>query len=207
MAESRTQAAEHVRRQPIAVAVVVVLTAAIGAAALLLVSIGGGGGGRTSAPPWSAPTDVEQRAEDAGLTMLTKEGVVMHLHEHLSITVDGKAVTVPAHIGIDTVADRYSPIHTHDTTGVVHVESPVRRTFRLGQVFTEWDVALGPGGVGGYHDGRDGVRVATFVDRRAVTGDPRDIALGERQDIDLVVTTDGSAPVAPTKAYAFPANY
>jgi len=183
-----------------------VLVAATGTAAVLLVTAGGGGG-RTDAPPWAAPPDVEHRAEVAGLAMLTEEGLVLHLHEHLSLTVAGKAVTVPAHIGIDTAADMYSPIHTHDTTGIVHVESPVPATFRLGQVFTEWDVALGPGRVGGYRDGLDGVRVAVFVDRKAVGGDPRSIVLRERQYIDLVVTTDGSAPTAPTEAFAFPANY
>jgi hypothetical protein len=190
-----------------AIGVVVALVAVCGAAAVLLVAIGGGGGGRTTPPPWAAPTDVEHRAEVAGLTMLTEEGVVMHLHEHLSVTVDGRRVTVPAHIGIDTVADRYSPIHTHDTTGIVHVESAVPRTFLLGQVFTEWDVELGPGSVGGYHDGRDGAQVAVFVDRERYRGDPRDVVLAERQDIDLVVTTDGSVPPAPTKPYPFPSNY
>jgi hypothetical protein len=206
MTESAMQHARHAR--PVALLVVVsAVLAAVGLGAVLLVSIGGGAGGRTGPAPWSAPTDVEHRADLAGLTMLTKEGVVMHLHEHLTLTVDGKAVTVPAHIGIDTAADRYSPIHTHDTTGVVHVESPVRRTFRLGQVFTEWDVALGPGSVGGYRDGRDGARVAVYVDRERYSGDPRDIVLRERQDLDLVVTTDGSAPPAPTTPYAFPSNY
>ena len=194
----------HDRRRGTALLVAV---AASGLAAVVLVSVADGGGGRTTPPPWAAPADAEHRAEVAGLTMLTEEGVVMHLHEHLSITVDGAAQTVPAHIGIDTAADRFAPIHTHDTTGIIHVESPVRTTFRLGQVFTEWDVALGPGSVGGYHEGRDGTRVAVFVDEQPYTADPRALVLRERQDIDLVVTTDGSTPAAPSTPYPFPANY
>jgi len=113
---------------------------------------------------------------------------------------------VPSHLGIDEAAGRISPIHTHDRTGIVHVESAVEATFRLGQVFTEWDVALGDGRVGGYRDGRDGVRVGMFVDGRAFRGDPRGIVLQERQDLDLVVTTDGSTP-RPPAAFRFPANY
>lgn len=195
------------RRRPALLVASLVVVAAIGATAVALISLAGGVSGRTTPPPWSAPGDVEQRVHAAGLTMLPEEGVVMHIHEHLSVTVDGRRVTVPAHIGIDTVAHRYSPIHTHDTSGVLHVESPVRSTFRLGQAFLEWDVALAAGRVGAYRDGRDGVREAVFVDRRRWTGDPRRIVLQERHDIEVVVTTDGSAPRAPSTGYRFPANY
>jgi hypothetical protein len=191
--------------------VAVVLVAAAVTAAVLLpgrsASAGGAGAGRTSPPPWAAPADVEQRAQAAGLEMLSAEGEALHIHEHLSITVDGTPEQVPALLGIDEAAQRISPIHTHDTTGIIHVESPVVKTFRLGQVFTEWNVALGLGRVGGYLDGHDGDRVAVFVNRVAYPGDPSRIALGKRQDIDLVVTTDGSVPKAPTTAFAFPAGY
>lgn len=202
------------RRRLIAllIGVAVVLVAVGVTAAVLLTSRGGGAAeahvaGRTSAPPWAAPQDVEARAKAAGLSMLTAEGEALHIHEHLTITVDGKRIGVPALLGIDEAAQRISPIHTHDTSGIIHVESPVVTTFRLGQVFTEWDVALGRGRVGGYQDGKDGARVALFVDRKPVTGDPADVVLGKRQDIDFVVTTDGSAPKAPTTAFAFPAGY
>jgi hypothetical protein len=163
--------------------------------------------GRTSAPPWAAPTDVEARVKAAGLTMLTAEGTALHIHQHLTVTVDGTAEQVPADIGIDEQAQRLSAIHTHDTSGIVHVESPVTATFRLGQVFAEWDVALGKGQVGGYRDGRNGARVALFVDRKPYAGDPAKLALAAHQDIDFVVTTDGSTPKAPTTAFAFPAGY
>ena len=189
--------------------VAVVLVAAGATTAVLLTSRSGtaDAAGRTSAPPWPAPTDVQQRAKAAGLSMLTAEGEALHIHEHLSITVDGKAVEVPALLGIDEPAQRISPIHTHDRTGIIHVESPVVTTFRLGQVFTEWDVALGRGRVGSFRDGQDGDRVALFVNRKAYTGDPAALALGKRQDIDFVVTTDGSAPKAPTTAFTFPEGY
>jgi hypothetical protein len=191
---------------------VVVLVIAAGVTSVILVttasrSEGDAVAGRTSAPPWPAPADVEQRAEDAGLSMLTTEGEALHIHEHLSISVDGRAVTVPALIGIDEAAKRISPIHTHDTSGIIHVESPVVQTFHLGQVFTEWDVALAKGRVGNHRDGQDGARVAVFVDGKPFRGDPGRIVLGARQDIDVVVTTDGSVPTAPTTAFAFPDGY
>ena len=210
-AETARRSSRRRRLIALLAGVVVVLVAAGVTAAVLLTSRGGGAAetvaGRTGAPPWPAPQDVEQRAKAAGLSMLTAEGEALHIHEHLTITVDGRSVGVPALLGIDEAAQRISPIHTHDRTGIIHVESPVVTTFRLGQVFTEWDVALGRGRVGAYQDGKDGDRVALFVNRKAYTGDPAALALGKRQDIDFVVTTDGSAPKAPTTAFAFPAGY
>jgi hypothetical protein len=198
------------RRGLIAALVVAVLVVAGGITAAVLLtsrSPATSAAGRTSAPPWAAPADVEGRAKAAGLSMLTAEGTALHIHQHLTVTIDGGPVTVPALIGIDEAAQRISPIHTHDTSGIVHVESPVVTTFHLGQVFAEWDVALGTGVVGSYRDGHDGVHEAVFVNRRRYIGDPAGIVLGSRQDIDFVVTTDGSAPAAPTTAFVFPKGY
>ncbi len=76
----------------------------------------------------------------AGLEQLAEEGTILHIHEHLDITINGKAVAVPAEIGIGTTF--ISPIHTHDSSGILHVESPVKKDFTLGQFFTEWGVKL-----------------------------------------------------------------
>lgn len=189
---------------PVLLAVGVVLLGS--GAALVSLAVAHAPNGRTSAPPWSAPSDVAARAQEAGLALFAAEGKVLHRHEHLSITIDGAAVTVPAHLGIDRRTGRVSPLHTHDTTGIIHVESPVRRSFRLGQLFTEWDVALAPGRVGPWQDGAGGVRVALFVNGRRSAQDPRAVVLGARQDLDLVVTTDGSRPVPPPR-YRLPRGY
>jgi hypothetical protein len=162
--------------------------------------------GRTTAPPWAPPTDVAAAARSAGLSMLTAEGTALHIHQHLSITVDGKAVAVPADLGIDVAARRLAALHTHDISGILHVESPVRRTFHLDQAFAEWDVRLAKGEIGPYVDGRGGTRVAVFVDGTPYAGDPRDIMLTNHEDIGVVVTTDGAAPKAPA-AFTWPSGY
>jgi hypothetical protein len=162
--------------------------------------------GRTTAAPWAAPADAEAAVRAAGLSMLTAEGTALHIHQHLSILVDGKPVTVPADIGVDAAAQRLSALHTHDTSGILHIESPSRRTFLLDQAFAEWDVRLGKGEIGPYVDGKDGTRVAVFVDGKLHAGDPRDIVLTGHQDIDVVVTTDGTTPKAPA-AFTWPSGY
>ncbi|WP_426518394.1 hypothetical protein ACPPVQ_02750 [Diaminobutyricibacter sp. McL0618] len=161
--------------------------------------------GVDSAPPWNAPADPSARAKAAGLTMLSAEGTVEHIHSHLTVAVDGKAVTVPALLGIDEANASISPLHTHDTSGIVHIESPVKATFTLGQVFTEWDVALAAGKIGSY-SAASGDTVTTFVDGKPVTGDPAAITLANHEDIDIVVTKAGETATAPA-AFTWPAGY
>jgi hypothetical protein len=162
--------------------------------------------GRTTAAPWALPTDVETAVKSAGLSMLTAEGTALHIHQHLSISVDGKAVTLPADLGIDETTEELSALHTHDTSGILHVESPVVKAFHLDQAFAEWDVRLSKGAIGPYVNGTDGTRIAVFVNQKAYTGDPRQIVLKEHEDIDFVITTDGSTPVAPAK-FKWPSGY
>ena len=161
--------------------------------------------GRQTPPPWPAPSDPSARAKAAGLTMLKSEGTVEHIHSHLSVTVYGKPVQVPALIGIDEQAASISPLHTHDETGIVHVESPVKATFTLGQVFTEWDVALAPGRIGSYSTA-SGDTVTTFVGGKPNTGDPAAITLADHEDIDIVVTRAGEKATPPAP-FTWPAGY
>lgn len=66
------------------------------------------------------------------------EGTTFHIHAHLDVLVDGKYVTVPAGIGIKPNECLYW-LHTHDTSGVIHIESPQQMTFTLGQFIQVWD--------------------------------------------------------------------
>ena len=98
--------------------------------------------GRGTPPPWNAPADAAAAVRAAGLPMLSQEGKVIHIHVHLDVSVDGQPVEVPAGIGIDRSGHGISPLHTHNATGVIHIESPVKRAFTLGEFFTEWVFSL-----------------------------------------------------------------
>ncbi len=137
--------------------------------------------------------------------MLTAEGTVEHIHSHLSVTVDGSTVAVPALLGIDESAGSISPLHTHDNSGIVHVESPVKASFTLGQVFTEWNVALATDRIGAY-SAADGHTVTVFVGGKAFAGDPASITLADHEDIDVVVTKTGVTASAPA-AFTWPSGY
>src|SRR5947208_8019589 len=76
--------------------------------------------GADALPPWPAPSDATAAARNAGLPMLSSEGMVEHIHVHLDVLADAQAVPVPANIGIDVAHRRISPLHTHDASGVIH---------------------------------------------------------------------------------------
>ena len=177
---------------------------------LLLISLPGSGiqAGSGVVPTWQAPSDVEAHVRAAGLQLLGKEGLAEHIHPHLAVSVNGKALTVPAEIGINTAAHptTYAQIHTHDTSGIIHVESPTPQPFYLGQVFEEWGVPLSGNQVGSYVDGQHGVRIAVFVDGAPYKQNPMFLQLANKQQISIAVTTDGSAPRAAA-TFVYPAGY
>jgi hypothetical protein len=62
--------------------------------------------------------------------------LALHIHEHLTILINGHSRVVPALIGFTPMG--FLPMHTHDTSGIIHVESPTQRTFTLGDFFAVW---------------------------------------------------------------------
>jgi hypothetical protein len=158
--------------------------------------------GRTSAPPWPTPTNTAELVAAAGLPMLGEEGSALHIHAHLDVIVDGKPVGVPAAIGIDESTQQISPLHTHDTTGIIHVESPTQAQFTLGQFFTEWQVSLSPTNIGGLTADPTHL-LRAYVNGQPYTGNPTGIVLKAHDEIALVYGT-ADQQTNPPASYTFP---
>src|SRR5581483_8345176 len=91
----------------------------------------------------SWPTELgnlRERLHAENLPALAEEGTVLHIHQHLDLFIDGQSVPVPSGIGIQEAQGFISPIHTHDLSGIIHVESPFAADFTLGQFFDIWGV-------------------------------------------------------------------
>jgi hypothetical protein len=162
---------------------------------------------QTGLPPWPPETaDLRARLDAIGLPALSAEGTVLHIHQHLDIVIDGQPVTVPADIGIDVAEQFLAPVHTHDTTGIIHVESPTMRDFTLGEFFDIWGVRFDQHCIGGECDG-NGRTLSVFVDGQAVTGDPRAITLEAHQEILVALGTPSQLPQPIPSSYQFPAGY
>jgi hypothetical protein len=149
------------------------------------------------AAPWSNDSGtLYQRLLPLRLSALGQEGAAVHIHAHLDVYVAGRHVQVPALVGIDVVNQFITELHTHDTSGVMHVESPSVRTFTLGQFFGEWGVELTPRAVGKYRGA-----VHWWVDGKQRAGDPAALVLRAHQEIAVAV---GRLPSRVPKSYAFP---
>jgi hypothetical protein len=157
--------------------------------------------------PWSRNTSLlGARLARLGLPALEREGTVLHTHQHLDLFVNGRHVTVPAGIGIDAAGLFISPIHTHDTTGIVHVESPVVRRFDLGELFGVWGVRFNRDCLGGYCSG-NGKALRVYVNGRPRRGDPRDIALTPHEELAVVYGRAKGHGVRVPRSFAFPFGY
>jgi hypothetical protein len=151
---------------------------------------------------WPAPADASARVKAAGLPMLGQEGQVLHIHSHLDVFVDGKAVTVPAEIGIDVAKQQISPLHTHDTSGVVHIESPVKTDFTLGEFMTEWNVPIGASTLGPLKTG-GGKELHVYVNGKEQAGDPASLKLAAHDEIAVVYEASGDKVQVPS-SYNWP---
>lgn len=72
-----------------------------------------------------------------GIKCESMESLVFHIHTHIDIFINGAHNTIPALIGIKD--NCFYWMHTHDESGVIHIESPVKRNYTLGQFFDIWD--------------------------------------------------------------------
>lgn len=157
-------------------------------------------------PPWSAnQSQLQLRLRAIGLDPLTAEGQVVHIHQHLDLFVDGDPVEVPANLGIDAQQAFIAALHTHDTTGIMHVESPTASTFSLGQFFAVWGVRLSKSCIGGECAG-SGKQLRAWVNGAPVDADPTRIVLAEKQEIVLAYGTAAQVPKTIPASYDFPAG-
>jgi len=159
---------------------------------------------QTGPAPWSANTaDLAARLRAIGLPPLSPaEGTAVHIHQHLDLYVDGRPVPVPALIGIDPSVG-FAPLHVHDNSGVIHVESPTVRGYTLGQFFAVWGVRFTPSCLGGYCASGDR-RLGVYVDGTAHRGDPTTLTLEPHQELVVAFGTAAQLPSPIPSAYRFP---
>ncbi len=137
-----------------------------------------------------------------GISCESTEQTLFHIHAHLTVFVNGSARQIPAAIGIPGAQAEQTPegpfiasgtcfywLHTHAADGVIHIESPVQRTYTLGNFFDIWGQPLGPDQVG-----PEAGHVVALYNGQVYLGNPRDIPLTAHAQIQLMV---GSPLIAP----------
>jgi hypothetical protein len=162
------------------------------------------GGGPVLAPPG----DTAQSGAVDGITCDVSEQLLFHIHSHLQIYVSGQPELVAAGVGIGPPlqifggivvgGSCFSWLHTHDESGIIHIESPVLRQFTLGDFFDIWGQPLTADQVGPQSG-----PVTAFVDGALWNNDPRAILLANHTAIQLVV----GAPIIAPQPFTWPAGY
>jgi hypothetical protein len=120
--------------------------------------------------------------------------MLTHNHVSLNVTIGGKSIIVPTHIGMiqtgifgdpllyaDHTLDEYgmegmSPLHTHESSGLIHVESNTVRNYTLGEFLDIWKGL-----------DTEGKNVIASVDGKPVS-DFRNIILNDESKIVLDIT-------------------
>lgn len=137
-----------------------------------------------------------------GISCQTNEQTLFHIHAHLTVFVFGVQRQIPAAIGIPSAQAQSTQrgpfisagacfywLHTHAGDGIIHIESPVTRTYTLGNFFDEWGQPLGPD-----HVGPATGHVTAIYNGKVFRGDPRAIPLTAHAQIQLEVGTPLIAP-------------
>jgi hypothetical protein len=144
-----------------------------------------------------------------GISAGAAEQLDFHIHAHLTIFVAGLPREIPYGVGIvpplEVESTSQGPfaaggvgffwLHTHAADGIIHIESPVERTYTLGNFFDIWNEPLGP-----QHVGPATGHVIAFFDGRHYLGNPRDIPLLAHAQIQL----DVGRPLVAPESIQFP---
>jgi hypothetical protein len=162
-------------------------------------------------PAFPLPKDPAAAIKQANLPELPDEVLAYHVHAHVDLEINGHAVTIPAGIGITTDPNTrepdgqpkrtgISPLHTHDTSGIAHIEAAKEDVFTVGQLFAEWGVKLDKSCVATYCTD-DNNQLLGFLNGELV-GDPASIPLTSHANVYLWFGKKGTNPKAPT--FTFP---
>lgn len=148
----------------------------------------------TTAPPWPAQyRDIKRRLAPLALPSVGNEK--FHTHQLLHIYDNGILVPVAANIGVDERQHVETALHTHDQSGVIHMEARRPFTATLGDLFTVWGLGFGPDHVGGLRATGD-TPFRVFVNGRQVA-DPAAHVLGKNDNIVIAYGPTDGIPLRP----------
>jgi hypothetical protein len=137
-----------------------------------------------------------------GIICEAHEQLVYHVHAHLYILLNGQPQQVSSQVGIlggPLLPRCFYWLHTHDNSGIIHIESPTQALYTLGQFFDIWGQPLSRSTVAVYPVPSGDL--TAYVDGQVWGGDPRDIQLKGHTQVVLELGQQVQPP-----AFEFPAG-
>jgi hypothetical protein len=142
-----------------------------------------------------------------GIQCAPVEQLAYHIHSHLQVYADGQPRALPGAVGINGPVVQQTPegpfygasrciywLHTHTSDGVIHIESPTKRIYTLGNFFDMWRQPLSRSQVAAAKG-----TVTAFLNGKPWRKDPRAIPLLPHSSIQL----DVGAPTVPPKVISW----
>jgi len=147
-------------------------------------------------PAWKPEYEhLAQRLKQIGIPPGGQEK--FHIHALLHIYVNGLLRPLPANIGLDPAKGIESSMHTHDGTGIIHMEAPHPFKYTLGDFFAVWGVKLGPAQVGGLK-GYGGDRLHFYLNGKPLSN-PAALVLHKDDSIVMGYGPPSGYPHNPSK--------
>ncbi|MBV9803041.1 MAG: hypothetical protein JO130_07635 [Solirubrobacterales bacterium] len=148
-------------------------------------------------PPLAPASSTTPGSTVDGIQCAPIEQLAYHIHAHLQVYDNGQPRSLPAAIGLlGPVAQQtaYGPfygaqqcyywLHTHASDGVIHIESPTKRIYTLGNFFDEWRQPLSRTQAASVKG-----KVTAFLNGKPWKANPRTIPLLPHASIQLDVGT------------------
>jgi hypothetical protein len=159
----------------------------------------------SGAVTFPVPEDTAAVVKVAGLQLMPQDAPTEHhLRSHVDVIIDGKAVVVPADIGVDVPGKQISPLHTTDDSGIVHIDAAKKDppdTYRVGQLFQEWAVPLDKTCIATYCV--DATHQLLGFSNGQLVPDPASIPFAADAQVTIWYGPKGTNPTVPV-SYAFP---
>jgi hypothetical protein len=135
-----------------------------------------------------------------GIGCNSMEQFAMHVHAHLDIIINGVYFLVSSQIGIPSSCFYW--LHTHDESGIIHIEAPMHRDFTLGQFFDIWGKKLSNDQIFNYVANANNPLNVYINGTKVPDGtNYRDIKLHAHDEIAIVY---GTPPSTVPSSYKFP---
>ncbi len=158
-------------------------------------------------PPLGPASSTTPGTTVDGIQCAPVEQLAYHIHAHLQVYDNGQPRSLPAAIGLlGPVAQQtaYGPfygaqqcyywLHTHTSDGVIHIESPTKRIYTLGNFFDEWRQPLSRTQVATVKG-----KITAFLNGKPWNQNPRTIPLLPHASIQL----DVGSPTIPARVISW----
>src|SRR5215204_6022098 len=182
-AAERQETARRRRLQIGAAAAAVVVVAAV----IVVIALGGGGGGddETTSSGIAFSEDSVPASVEAGL---------QDSPPPWKPDYNGLGERISA-MGLPGFSETISPLHTHDTSGIIHMEADREFDFTLGQLMAIWGVEFSDSQIGSLKSQGD-QKLQVYLNGQRVN-DPVNVIMPEKGNLVIGYGKAGSFPTDP----------